>query len=76
LKHIYTEAGLKRGMIIVPIVFLLVWLFNCYKLGKLDFLWSKDMTGSQKSNFYKVIFVTTVGVILVLLIPSLFAHIR
>lgn len=34
MKYLHTEVGLIAGMIAIPIVFLFVWLFNAYKMGK------------------------------------------
>ena len=28
-----TESGMRAALYVVPIVFLLVWIFNSYKLG-------------------------------------------
>ena len=35
LRFPYTETGLKAALIVIPAVFLLVWLFNTYQMHKL-----------------------------------------
>ena len=34
MRLIRTEFGLLGGLIALPFVFLLIWLFNSYKMGK------------------------------------------
>ena len=34
MRLIRTEFGLLGGLIALPLVFLLIWLFNSYKMGK------------------------------------------
>ena len=35
LRFPYTETGLRAALVAIPVVFLLVWLFNTYKMHKL-----------------------------------------
>lgn len=35
LRFQYTETGLKAALIVIPVVFLLVWLFNTYQMHRL-----------------------------------------
>ncbi len=34
MRLIRTEFGLLGGLIALPVAFLLIWLFNSYKMGK------------------------------------------
>lgn len=35
LRFPYTQTGIRAALIIIPVVFLLIWLFNTYQMHKL-----------------------------------------
>ena len=64
-----SETSAKWAPIYIPLVFGLVWLFNSYKLGRLNMKWFTSMSEHQRKLFLRVILVSIVGILLVCAVP-------
>jgi len=61
-----SEAGYNAALFALPFVCLFVFLFNLYKLGKLNIKWYQNMNPQQRASFKKVVIICIIGSILVL----------
>lgn len=62
-----TETGMKWGMVTIPVVFALVWLYNAYKLGRLNINWYKNMPAQQRKRRIIAAAVCMAGILLTIL---------
>jgi len=70
--HTRTEAGMNALLIGIIVVGIFVWIFNSYKLGKLNLQWYERMNEKQKKAFRSIIAISLAAIALILLIPLLF----
>jgi len=69
LKYMHPEMDINVAYIVAIVVFGLVFLFNSYKLGRLNLNWYWNMSERNRGRLKKVILIAVVGAILVLLVP-------
>ena len=61
LRFPYTEAGLKAALIVIPIVFLLIWLFNTYQMHKLRHQdYTEDVVRKNRKQRYFLLITASV----------------
>ena len=60
-----SEAGYNAALVALPFVCLFVFLFNAYKLGKLNMKWYRDMSMEARYRFKRVVIVFIVGIFLI-----------
>lgn len=72
LKYMHPEMDINVAYIVAIVVFGLVFLFNSYKLGRLNLNWYWNMSERNRGRFKRIILVAAVGILLILLVPLVF----
>lgn len=72
LKYMHPEMDINVAYIVAIVVLGLVFLFNSYKLGRLNLNWYWNMSERNRGRFKRIILVAAVGILLILLVPLVF----
>lgn len=68
-----SETSARWTLPVSLMVFGLIFIFNAYRMGQINMDWYQKMTDDQRKRFRMVIIVSVIGILLILLIPMLFA---